>query len=222
MKLFKLLGVALVLAMFSAPAANATTFTYEGFTDFTQPGGQGGTFVNGDFDNLAAVLAQNESDLGLPAGSIQEIGKFNVGGSWDNGVFGANALTSFTCSGGNDPCHSFSFQFDPTAESLVGEIPLSDWTLVKIAMKIGNTGGEDSDLSGHGFWVVGDGEIDGDLISFSDFDAFGDDIDKSNGNSHIHFFGVQTTRDVSEPGVIALFGIGLIGLGFTRRRRKAA
>ena len=38
--------------------------------------------------------------------------------------------------------------------------------------------------------------------------------------SHITLF--DSTASVPEPGILAVFGVGLIGLGFARRRRNAA
>lgn len=68
--------------------------------------------------------------------------------------------------------------------------------------------------------------LDG-VFQINDLKDGGQDVGKKyvlNGLSHADFFGVDgTTTSVPEPGTLALFGIGLIGLGaMTRRRRKAA
>lgn len=42
------------------------------------------------------------------------------------------------------------------------------------------------------------------------------------GLSHVDFFGVQTAASIPEPGMLAIFGVGLLGLGVVARRRKAA
>lgn len=217
-------AVALGLAVAVSAQASAITFTYEGFITYNPPPSNSGPDVVGTFDSINDALAQNESDLGLPPGSIEEIGKQDVGGNWEDGLFGSDAIISFACGDapGNDPCRSFTIDFEPTATNANG-VALADWDLVKIAIKVGQTGGEDPGvLPGHGVWSVSDGEIDGTPITFdlSDYAPFLTD-GFSRGVSNIHFFGVQTSGpSVPEPGTLGLLGVGVLALGIAVRRRR--
>ena len=213
-------AVALGLSVAAAAPAAAMSFSYEGFITYNPPPETSGPDVVGAFANIDDALAHNEEVLNLPSGQhIQEIGKQDVGGSFSAGVFGPDAIDSFSCNSNTD-CTSFDVVFNPDALNSAGK-RLADWNLVKIALKIGNTGSEDSDLSGHGIFLVQDGAIDGSTISFSasDFADFQSDIGLNTTISNVHFFGVAT-RNIPEPGTLALFGFGVLTLGIATQYRR--
>ena len=50
-------------------------------------------------------------------------------------------------------------------------------------------------------------------------DGYGSAFGQGSGVSHIEFYDTRTSADVPEPASLALFGLGLAGLGFSRRKR---
>lgn len=114
----------------------------------------------------------------------------------------------------DDDCIGFDWAFDFTTLDLT-------WKIVKIAAK----GGQSS-----GAWALdpfalddsGDDIIEGEFRCADYRALFGGDLEDCDegptikGISHLDFFGVNTT--IPEPMTLALFGLGLLGLGAARRR----
>ena len=117
---------------------------------------------------------------------------------------------------GDDPsdCIAFEWSFDNSTLA-------SDWQIVKIGIKAGNT---------TGYWLVEPftgaegGPFEFSCATYSEL--FGGDgsvclpDNQLTGISNISFFGTPGVNDVPEPAALALLGLGLVGVGLMRRRRR--
>jgi hypothetical protein len=183
--------------------------------------------------DYAALVAANETLMGLPAGSIDPIGKFDGGletvgidlpfsqnGGVSSPFTGATGTVEVATVGGVE---GLLFTID-----VVGELANS-WTIVKIAVKQANLG------EGN-FVAFGPGSVlalpsNGDLTAFipkSEYGLYSFNIHPKTGEkttildvSHWTAFGVQSTTTVPEPTTLLLLGLGVVGAGIAARRMRS-
>ena len=187
------------------------------------------------------IIAANELLLGLPAGSIQLIGK--IGSTSDgnpvafetdtvqspfNGV-GVDLEPSWVCvdTGGlTDGC-TLTLNFEDLE---------NDWQIVKIIAKTGKIGSSSADdkdgvfVRSNGLLTTGIEDLQAAFISEAERDAWFAAIGGTGDNgkySHLWVFGVESTPEeeqeekVPEPGTVMLLGVGLLGLGAAIRGRRS-
>jgi hypothetical protein len=87
----------------------------------------------------------------------------------------------------------------------------NDWSSIAIGFKFGTGGYPDQ-------WFV---YLLDPLVSSGTW-SFVNVFGKGGGLSHVQLYGVETNRQVPEPGTLGLFGIALIGAAIARRRKQNA
>jgi hypothetical protein len=85
----------------------------------------------------------------------------------------------------------------------------NDWSSIAIGFKFG-TGNQPDE------WFI---YLLNDLVSSGSWE-FVNVFGKGGGLSHVQLYGVERETNVPEPGTLALFGLGVLGLGFAQRRKK--
>jgi hypothetical protein len=140
--------------------------------------------------------------------SCLDAGTGNIGnGQNDDFLNGGNA-TGWT----DITSQALSLSFTQNQDTGTFSFNSSLWNLfddIAIGFKFG-TGNQPDE------WFVYDLQH---LVSSGDW-TFVNVFDRGGGLSHITLYGGEGTTSAPEPGTLSLFGLGLLGLAFARRRRK--
>jgi hypothetical protein len=188
---FLVAAVSVVGLTFGFASVSNATVVYAGNFSGNDCGGPGG------FANCYATTTGTHQ--GATGGGSPTIYKFNNGGSEDFGNFASITGDEFVISY-NGNTNVLSWTYTPGAND--PEIHYFDTK------------------QANGFALFYD--LTSPITSFSvDLDDYFLD---NPGFSHVTFFDTGSTtppNDVPEPGTLAVFGLGLLGLGLAARRRKA-
>ena len=171
-----------------------------------------------------AIVAANEDSLGLPAGSIELIGKLATPG----------ATFSELQSPFNEPGVNLNPSWACDSSGCAVQLDFSDlefdWQIVKIIAKAGwgNFGATEEDgvfVRSNPLFGAPVDDIQRALITADAIEAWFDtaNLPENRQNvgrfSHIWIFGVRSEQTVPEPTTLVLLGLGLAGLAVAGRRR---
>ena len=230
-----LLSIGLGISIFST--ANASIITHSGYThDTTTEIVTGGglewlqwDFTKGNISKALNGIANTYSGGGWTlASNVQMAALFNgfgLGslGTDENQIYSVNSGHDFGTSA-NDPEHLFSTFFGVSRggnsrDSIINGIETDGLTVTSAFFG--------SDVDGDGLYNVASVQDDwihwrGVRDGYSQFlwdSNTGAGVDSLNTVNGVAL--VRSVASVPEPSIITLFGLGLVGLGFARRRRQS-
>ena len=177
-------------------------------------------------NECGGILAANEAALGLPAGSIRLIGKFD-GISAGGGSF-IDAQAPFNGAG-------IDLETDWSCDALGCTLTMNfedlafDWQIVKIIAKDGSSIKDGVFVRSNPLLTSGVDDIQQAFIPDSERNQWltsGDETctstsDCNNGRySHIYVFGIRTVPTIPQPGTLMLLATGLVGFGAAAWKRR--